>query len=178
MNRRLLIALGMLLLLNTCATAPERSTESIPLVREFDLNRIEGVWYEIARMPFFLSNKLVNTVDIYAFRDDGTIEIIYEGYKKSPEGKKKRYVSTAWVPDGGAAGLLKVKFAGLVTKDYRIIMKDDDYTWMVVTSESKKFLWFMSRTPDMEEELYRKLVAETAVQGFEVTRLQRVVQEW
>ena len=147
-------------------------------MREYDLNRIEGVWYEVARMPFFLSNKLVNTVDIYTFREDGTIEIIYEGYKKTPEGKKKTYVSTAWIPDQGVPGLLKVKFAGLLTKDYRIIMRDDEYTWMVVTSESNSFLWFMSRTPDMEEKLYQKLIAAAAVQGFEVDRLQRVLQQW
>jgi apolipoprotein D and lipocalin family protein len=168
----------ILLIFTACATTPEKSTESIPLVDEFELNRIEGVWYEIARMPFFISNKLVNTVDIYIFREDGTIEIVYEGYKKTPEGKKKSYTSTAWVPDERTPGLLKVRFSGLLTKDYRIIMRDDDYRWMVVTSDTKKFLWFMSREPEMDEELYRMLVDAARDGGFEVARLQRVPQQW
>jgi lipocalin len=172
------LVFGVLLLFSACATTPQKSTESIPLVREFDLNRLEGIWYEVARMPFFLSNKLVNTVDIYTMQEDGTIEIIYEGYKKSPQGRKKTYVSTGWVPDESVPGLLQVKFSGLFTKDYRIIMRDEDYTWMVVTSDSKRFLWFMSRAPTVDEDLYRKLVDAAAGWGFEVARLQRVPQQW
>jgi lipocalin len=41
---------GVLPLFSACATTPEKSAESIPLVREFDLNRVEGLWYEGARL--------------------------------------------------------------------------------------------------------------------------------
>jgi len=74
----LLIAAAAAALLNgSCATTPDMRTDSIPLVHSFDVQRLTGLWYEIARMPFFISNTLVNTTDTYemlvsmAERNDG-----------------------------------------------------------------------------------------------------------
>ncbi len=180
MKQYLLVVVAAVALLTfSCATTPDMRTDSIPLVKSFDVQRFTGLWYEIARMPFFISNKLVNTTDNYILQDDGTIEILYEGYKKTPEGKKKTYRSVAWTPDARTPGLLKVRFSGLFTSDYRVIaLNEKDYRYIMVTSNSKRFLWILSRTPELDTETYEMLVSMAERNGFDVQKLQKVEQNW
>ncbi|MBN1186962.1 MAG: lipocalin family protein, partial [Bacteroidales bacterium] len=37
-------------------------------------------------------------------------------------------------------------------------LDDKDYQWAIVSDPSRKTLWILSRSPQMDEELYSKLV--------------------
>jgi apolipoprotein D and lipocalin family protein len=169
----------MLSVFFSCATIPEVSTENIPLVERLDLERFAGRWYEIARMPFFLTDDLVNTTDTYVLKENGEIEIIYEGYKDSPEGSRRVTRSRATVPDPRLPGLLKVHFFGLLSADYRVIaIEEDEYSYMAVTSGTKDTLWILCRTPQMDSDLYKRLLLSLERQGFDIDSLVKVEQRW
>jgi apolipoprotein D and lipocalin family protein len=71
-----------------------------------------------------------------------------------------------------------VKFFGLFTGDYLIFGLDDEgYTWALVGDDSRDFLWFLSRTPEIDEELYQRMVEMARSQGFAVENLFRVPQK-
>jgi lipocalin len=67
----------------------------------------------------------------------------------------------------------------LFTSDYRVIALDEkDYRYIMVTSNSKRFLWILSRTPKLDTETYEKLVSMAERNGFDVQKLQKVEQNW
>jgi lipocalin len=65
-------------------------------VREIDMNRCQGKWYEISRIPSFpIGKDWVNTSDNYFLNADGTVKVVYEGFQGSPQGKKRPWRDTS-----------------------------------------------------------------------------------
>jgi lipocalin len=79
-------------------------------VKEIDLNRYMGRWYEIARFDHFFERGLVGCIAEYSFRDDGLIKVVNTGYKRSFDGKFKESEGKARVKDSGIPGQLEVAF--------------------------------------------------------------------
>ena len=73
---------------------------------------------------------------------------------------------------------LKVRFAPaalsflpFVWGDYWILGLADDYTWSLVGSPDRAYLWILSRGPTMDADAYASVVRVAAANGFDVERL-------
>jgi len=152
------------------------STESLPPVPDFDLNRYLGTWYEIVRMPHRFEKDLIKVTATYSLRPDGKIRVLNRGYKPSKE-KWSDARGKAWVPDLRVPARLRVSFFWPFSAEYKIIRLDADYQWALVTSGSTDYLWLLSRTPKMEEPVLDSLVQFAKEKGFNVGKLIRVEQE-
>jgi apolipoprotein D and lipocalin family protein len=170
--------LTALLLLSSCATSPTSSTAGIPGVKSIDMARYLGRWYEISRIPVPIGRSWVNTSDSYSLRPDGSFTVVYEGFVKSAKGARKTLTGRQWIPDPAVMGDMKVSFLPLLVNDNRIIALAEDYSWLVVTSRTKDYLWIMSRTPVMDPQVYASVVSMAAGWGFDTSRLEMVRQEW
>ena len=53
-----------------------------------------------------------------------------------------------------------------------------NYQYAVVTGSTKKYLWILSRTPEIDESLYKELIDFCSENGFEMEKLIKVKQEW
>ena len=60
--------------------------------------------------------------------------------------------------------------------DYWIIELDRDYRFAVVGSPSREYLWILSRTPTLDEAVYRELLTRIEQKGFDPGRLARTQQ--
>ena len=60
---------------------------------------------------------------------------------------------------------------------YWIIDLAPDYSYAVVSHPNKKYLWILSRTPKMSETTYNGILARLKANNFDLTQLQRTVQE-
>ena len=78
--------------------------------------------------------------------------------------------------DGAGNAKLKVSFFGPFWGDYWIIDLDPDYQWAVVGVPNRKYLWILSRTPQMEAEVYEGIVSRLRDQGYDPARLNRTPQ--
>jgi apolipoprotein D and lipocalin family protein len=172
------LALLLILAAAACTTPPEKSTAAIPGVRSIDMDRYLGRWYEIARIPVPVGRSWVNTSDTYSLRPDGKITVVYEGFVKSPTGARRAITGRQWIPDSAVMGDMKVSFLPLVVNDNRVIAMDPDYSWMLVTSSSRDYLWVMSRSPVMDPAAWSAAQALAAGWGFDTSRLETVRQEW
>ena len=83
----------------------------------------------------------------------------------------------------GPNSRLKVRFAPgflsfmpFVWGDYQIIELAPDYSHAVVGAPDRKYLWFLSRTPQMDEATYQRLTEAARSQGFDVSKLIRTKQ--
>ena len=152
------------------------STKSIPPVSEFDLNRYLGTWYEIVRLPHRFEKDLVKVTATYTLRPDGKITVLNRGFKPS-KNRWSEAKGKAWVPDPTVPARLKVRFFWPFSAEYKIIRLDPDYQWAVVTSGSTDYLWFLCRTPKMDDALFQSLVQFVKENGFDTGKLIRVEQE-
>jgi apolipoprotein D and lipocalin family protein len=78
---------------------------------------------------------------------------------------------------------LEVTFAPAVLRllpfiwgNYWILDLDADYQWSLVGEPTRKYLWVLSRQPEMPEDLYRTICNSAQEKGFDTTDLIRPLQ--
>ena len=148
------------------------------IVKNVDINRYTGIWYEIARFPHSFEKGLVGVTATYTLRKDGKITVLNQGFVDSLDGKQKQTTGVARIPDKDQPGKLKVKFFLFFGAAYNILELDQGaYQYAKVGSSSPNYLWILCRQPAMNEETYRMLVDKAAARGYKVDRLIRVLQQ-
>ena len=143
---------------------------------QFDLNRYLGTWYEIARFPHSFEKGLVGVTATYSFRPDGKIKVENAGFKGTLDGKREVAEGKAKVIGEPSDGHLKVSFFLFFYADYFILDIDPGYQWALIGSKSDKFLWILSRTPQMDDETYNMIQENARRLGYDLTKLYKVPQ--
>ncbi len=147
----------------------------LPVVPAVDLSKYAGRWYEIARLPNRFEKKCVSSVTAtYTLRTDGKIEVVNQCKKAS--GKLQTATGKAKVVDKKTNAKLKVTFFWPFYGDYWILDLGANYEYAVVGDESRKYLWILSRTPQIDDALYQGLLAKMANQGFDTARVIKTPQ--
>jgi apolipoprotein D and lipocalin family protein len=172
-----LVALALLLGLAGCASVPA-GTQPLDVVDRVDVQRYLGRWYEIARFQSGFEKTIVGATAEYSLRPDGRIQVVNSGFKKDLDGPYTEVKAVAWVPDSSRPGALKVKFFNLFAADYLIFGLDQEgYSWALVGGDSRKFLWFLSRTPTVSADLLAKMKSIAVSQGYDLADLYLVPQK-
>lgn len=140
-------------------------------VAAVDLERYQGRWYELARLPAPFQEGCECTTATYSLRDDGDIDVLNECVR---DGELDRAKGRAQVKGPGA---LAVTFFWPFTGDYNVLALDDDYRWAVVGTHDRKYAWLLSRTPSVDAATKARLVGELTTQGFDASRLLWTEQE-
>lgn len=135
-------------------------------VKTLDLNNYLGTWYELARFDHSFERGLQEVMTFYELREDGKIDVINSGIKN---GKYKVAYGKAKLTD--ETGVLRVSFFGPFYSDYRVLMLDDDYEYALVGGKNDKYLWILSRNPELEDEDYDKILTEATRRGYDISRL-------
>jgi len=172
---RLPTLLGFLIILWGCASS-ERSLSPLKTVEQVDLQRYVGTWHEIASYPARFQKGCVATQAEYSLRPDGLIRVVNQCRKEGLDGPLRSVTGKARIVNPPSNSRLEVSFFWPFWGDYWIIDLDPEYQWAVIGHPSRKYLWILSRTPTMEEDLYRRLLEKLPAQGYEPAQLQRTLQ--
>ena len=147
------------------------------VVKELDIQKYLGKWYEIARFDHSFERGLVGVTAEYSMRDDGKIKVVNSGYKNSLDGKFSQAVGKAKIPDPiNEPAKLKVSFFLFFYGDYYVMELDKEYQWVLIGSNSDAYLWILSRKPQIEKELYNELLDKLQKRGYDVSKLIKVEQ--
>lgn len=148
--------------------------EKLPLetVENVNLERYQGTWYEIARIPNQFEKDLIKVTANYTIKDNGRIRVLNQGYN-TKKGKNEKAIGEAKVV---GPGKLKVTFFKPFYGDYYIMELDKDYQYVLVGSPSRDYLWILSRTPQISDELYNELSKIASDANFDINRLVKVEQ--
>ena len=143
-------------------------------VKEFNLQRYLGKWYEIARYDHRFERGMSGVTATYKLSPDGSISVLNAGYKRDTHGRSKfrRAVGRAKIPDTARPGRLKVSFFLWFYSDYYILELDrEGYNYALIGSSSDKYLWILSRTPQLPEDVKRLLLTAALRRGYDTNRL-------
>ena len=166
--RRVLVASLACLALSVRAEAPVVS------VAEVNLARYVGKWYEIASFPmFFQRNCVGDTTAEYALTPEGEVSVTNRCRTASGFDEAR---GKAWAATDGNNARLKVSFFWPFRSDYWVIGLDPGYRWAVVGNPNRKYLWILSRTPQLDKKLLETALKAAATQGFDLKQLNYTVQ--
>ncbi|MDD1766082.1 MAG: lipocalin family protein [Methanomassiliicoccales archaeon] len=146
-------------------------------VEHVDLVRYMGTWFEIAKFPQRFEKGLVGVTANYALLPNGKVRVLNRGYKGDFNGKLKTAKGKAWVVDTATNAKLKVSFFWPFAGNYWILELGKDYEYVVVGDESRKYLWILSRTPQMDEAVYNELLKRVQDKGFDISKLEKNPQK-
>lgn len=174
MNYTLVLAMVALMDPSIRQTAsPVRTVASV------DLERYAGEWHEAARLPNRFQEKCAGDVRaIYSRRADGRIDVLNRC--RARDGSTTEALGIARVADTATNAKLKVRFAPawlsflpMVWGDYWVLGLAPDYSWAVVGSPDRKYLWILSRTAAMAPAQMDAAIAVARAQGFDTGALIR-----
>lgn len=152
-------------------------------VKNVDLKKYAGRWYEIASFPArFQPRSGTNSRATYTLNEDQTIHVLNETWV----GGKRSYIEgKAWKADPATPDAkLLVRFMVPpflplfpVTGDYWVLaLEEENYSYALVGQPSKKYLWVLSRTTELSDEIYNKLLEKATSDGYDVSKLEKTPQ--
>ena len=99
------------------------------------------------------------------------------GKRNSPYDICKTATGHAKIPDPAQPGKLKVSFFLNFYSDYYVMELDqENYNYALIGSSTDKYLWILSRTPQLPEDIKKKLVTAAERRGYDTNRLQWIEQ--
>lgn len=159
-------------LLGGCVSLPE----NVEPVDDFELNRYLGTWYEIARLDHSFEKGMTRVTANYSLRDDGGVRVLNRGFVDE-QTKWKDAEGKAYFVGEPDSGFLKVSFFGPFYGSYIVFGLDkDNYQHAFVSGPSTSYLWLLSRTPTVSEEIMEKFISMSKERGFDTDALILVEQ--
>lgn len=157
---------GMTLI--ACHTA---RPSGIKVVNDFDIQRFQGTWYEIARLNHAFEKGLTDVSAIYEQQSDGPINVINQGYDPL---QKKWYTAhgTALFLDRPTIGALKISFFWPFYGGYYVVALDKQhYQWAMIAGPTHRYLWILSRERTLAAAITTQLVNQARLLNFPTEQL-------
>jgi apolipoprotein D and lipocalin family protein len=167
------------LALGACLKSGAAAAQEPPPVRtvdSVDLQRYAGDWYEVARFPNRFQRRCVSDVRArYVIRTEGRLDVLNQC--RTADGPIDAR-GVARIVDSRTSAKLKVRFApaalsflSFVWGDYWILGLAADYSWAVVGSPDREYLWILSRTRELPAKAFTEALDTARANGFDTNRL-------
>ncbi|XWV26860.1 hypothetical protein QJ857_gp0190 [Tupanvirus soda lake] len=159
---------------------------NIPITN-VDLNKYQGVWYEIARLPTVFQKGCTNTTAIYTLNPNKTIGVT----NQCQIGNRVVRVDGIAYPNYGEISSGSNVYPGSFTVifnndmlpsnmhleskkggDYNVILVDPEYRYALVGTKNRDNLWFLSRTKNMDQVTFNHYVKVAQTLGYRTNNLE------
>ncbi|MDR6514319.1 lipocalin family protein [Chryseobacterium camelliae] len=163
------VSLGIigLVLLSSCSVGIPKGATA---VKNFDADRYLGKWYEIARFDYRFEKDMDNVTAEYSKNPDGSIRVQNKGYNYVKK-EWKQSVGEARFVDDKTEARLKVSFFKPIWAGYNVIELDDNYQYALVVGNNLKYIWILSRTTTIPENVRQKFLEKAKSIGYNTDEL-------
>lgn len=168
MKIRIIVIFACLFCLGTSCQTTSKNMNTTT-VKQLDLPRYLGTWYEIARYDHRFERGLQGVTATYSMRPDGKIKVLNQGYENTLDGKLS--VAEGKAKLTSEPGKLKVSFFWIFYGDYFVMELDENYQWVLIGSSSDKYLWILSRTPQLKESVKNAILEKAKQRGYDTSKL-------
>jgi apolipoprotein D and lipocalin family protein len=140
-----------------------------------DLTKYQGLWYEIAVIPYIFEKGCINTRATYTAVSD----YVQVENQCTRNGVDEDILGKAY-PDPSDNAKLKVYFSQVqpFPGNYWVIELDPDYQWAIVGAPSRRFGWILARTPSISEELLDELFGLLIEQYYDISKFVLTTQQY
>ncbi|MUK29001.1 lipocalin [Aliivibrio fischeri] len=164
---------AILMMLNGCLGMPK----GVEPVTGFELNRYLGTWYEIARLDHSFEDGLSQVSAEYSINEDGSVKVINRGFSDQDQQWSEALGKAKFV-NGSDEGYLKVSFFGPFYGSYVVFELDkENYQYAFVSGPDLDYLWLLSRTKKVDQEVIERFVSTAQSLGFKTNELIFVEQK-
>ncbi len=154
----------------------------VKTIPSLEVSRYLGTWYEIAKFPNWFQRLCIsNTKAVYSVRPDGNLKVLNSC--KVADGEIAEAEGAAHQIGAKDSPKLEVRFAPawlsflpMVWGDYWIIDLDPQYQVAAVSDPHRKYLWVLSRTPQLDTKVYEELLQRLQSQQFDIRKLELTPQ--
>lgn len=168
---RLMLMKKILVLFVLLATGCVSIPDNITPVTSFQIERYLGKWYEIARLDHRFERGLTQISAEYSMRQDGGLKVLNRGYSNEKQEWSEAEGRGYFVQSPNEA-YLKVSFFGPFFGSYIVFELDTvNYQYALISGPDKSYFWLLARTPTIDDNLKKKLIAKAAALGFDTTKL-------
>lgn len=161
-----ILSVGALALFFSCASIPKKATP----VKNFDINKYAGNWYEIARFDYRFEKNLDNVMAHYSLNEKKHVIVVNSGYNN----KKNKWVSAKGVAKfrgDKKSAALKVSFFGPFYSGYNVVALDDKYKYALVAGKNLDYLWILSREKTIPEPIKTDYLEIAEKIGYDTSKL-------
>ncbi len=176
MNLKMVSSIAMfvgglaLLAITLSSSAQQEAKFDNSTVTSLHLPSYLGEWYEIVRKPHSFEKGMTHVKATYTLLPDGKIEVRNEGLRN---GKHKVARGKARTTDN--PGQLKVTFF-IFPAEYNILELAPDYSYSVVGGSNDRYLWILSRTPQLDPEVLEGIYERLEKRGYDLSDIVVVEQ--
>jgi apolipoprotein D and lipocalin family protein len=157
------------------STSAAKNT-TVTHMKDFDLNRYLGRWYEIARLPMMFNPHC--KTDIYStYSLESHSKLKVDNQCLQTDGKTIHVIGTA-TTDKEMPSKLDVSFLPAWANflsfgklKYKFSVIDTDYKTALTGGADHKYLWILSRTPQIDPAVYKAYVEQAQREGFDTSKL-------
>jgi len=159
---RIFTLTAFIFLLSACTSLPD----GIQPVKNFELPRYLGTWYEIARLDHPFERGLEQISAQYSMLDDGGIKVLNRGFNIAQQEWEEADGKAYFVGNSDTAHL-KVSFFGPFYASYVIFLLDmQGYEYAMITGPDRDYLWILARQTSLPEDTLNTLVQHAKDNGY------------
>lgn len=163
-----ILGVAVIGLLSACqALTPPKGVKP---VTQFDLQRYQGRWFEIARLENRFEKGLTQVTATYLPQADGSVQVINRGFNPQRQSWSQSVGKAKFIGRSDNAAL-KVSFFGPFYASYNVIALDSSYQHALVCGPDRSYLWLLSRQPTIDQSTRRWLLEQAQQAGFNTQAL-------
>lgn len=173
--RASVVALLCLMLLSGCVGGGREQPPET--VGEVDLQRYQGTWYELARLPMFFQRDCIRSEAYYQLQSEGSVAVTNRC--ETEDGDWQEAKGEAVPQEAGSTDRLWVRFDNwfsrlfpdLTKGHYWVLYLDEGYSTALVGSPDRKYLWLLARDTEADQATRARLLAEAERRGYDTSAL-------
>ena len=168
------------LFLSTFFIACAHAQPALETVKQVEIPRFMGSWYVIANIPTSFEKGATNAIEKYTWNEKkDRIDIDFTFHKDSPSGELRSIPQKGFIYNSTTNAEWRVQPFWPLRLAYLILELDSEYQYTVIGVPSRKYVWIMARTPQLNKETYDLLVERLkTIHLYSVDELQTVQQSW
>jgi len=132
----------------------------LDVVPYVSVQKFSGLWYEIARTYNSYQDKCVASSVEYVLDENNEYEVYNRCFDTTIGGELIAYEGSAESANSDDnMSKIDMTYFWIFTKSYGVYYLEDDYSTAVVADSEFEQLWIMSRTPKIDENKLKKILA-------------------
>jgi len=157
----------ILLILTACDSGKKIELKD-EVSENFILERYLGQWREVARIDNSFERGLTRVTADYSRDSRGRIRVVNRGWseKKNKWKEARGYIKTTEV-----SGRLRVSFFRPFYADYIVLDIDSEYRYALVGGGSSNYLWILSRSGRIPDEIRKNYIEKAEKLGYKVDNM-------